>query len=64
MGKLNCWNWKNCGRYPSGPKIKELRVCRVAEYDESDDFLGGREAGRGRMYVSGTLCGGKVQGKC
>lgn len=62
MGLLNCWNWKDCGRYPGGPKAKELGICPATECNESDGYLGGRGGGRGCIYLTGTLCGGKVQG--
>jgi len=26
-GKLNCWEFKKCGRQPGGPKVAELGVC-------------------------------------
>ncbi len=62
MGLLNCWNWKNCGRYPGGEKAQELGVCPAATNKESDGYLGGRGGGRACIYLTGTLCGGKVQG--
>lgn len=62
MGLLNCWNWKNCGRYPGGPKANELGVCPAAVNTKADGFLGGRNAGRACIYVAGTLCGGSRQG--
>ena len=62
MGLLNCWNWKNCGRYPGGPKADELGVCKATIDNDSDGYLNGRGAGRSCLYLTGTLCGGKVQG--
>ena len=62
MGILNCWNWKNCGRYPGGANAEELGVCPATTFEEGDRFLNGRGAGRACIFVSGTLCGGKVQG--
>ncbi len=62
MGKLNCWNWTNCGRYPGGPKVKELGECPAATFNISDGFLGGRTGGRACCYITGTFCGGKIQG--
>ncbi len=62
MGLLNCWNWKNCGRYPGGEKAEELGVCPATTSKDSDGFLGGRGGGRACIYLTGTLCGGKVQG--
>ena len=62
MGKLNCWNWKNCGRYPGGPKTSELGACPAATFGGSDGFLNGRNGGRACCYITGTFCGGKIQG--
>ncbi|MBF0357807.1 MAG: hypothetical protein HQL70_04310 [Magnetococcales bacterium] len=62
MGTLNCWNWKNCGRYPGGPKVNEFGVCPATTETQADGFLNGRAAGRGCAYVAGTFCGGKIQG--
>jgi hypothetical protein len=62
MGILNCWNWKNCGRYPGGPKANEMGVCPATTATQADGFLNGRAAGRGCAYVTGTFCGGTVQG--
>ncbi len=62
MGKLNCWNFKGCGRYPGGPKESELGVCPAATATEADGYLGGRNGGRACMYITGTFCGGTIQG--
>ena len=62
MGKLNCWNFKNCGRYPGGPKADEMGICPTTTLNAADGFLGGRAAGRGCAYVTGTFCGGNIQG--
>lgn len=62
MGLLNCWNWKNCGRYPGGPNSNKLGVCPAASDSKSDGYLNGRNAGRACIFVAGTLCGGNKQG--
>ncbi len=62
MGKLNCWNYKKCGRYPGGPKEKEFGTCPATTIKEADGYLGGRNGGRACMYIAGTFCGGVVQG--
>ena len=48
---MNCWEFKKCGREESGIKAGQLRVCPA--YPNS-----GIEC----AHVTGTLCGGKVQG--
>ena len=52
MTLKSCWEIKNCGRQPSGPKEAELGVCIAAK-----DGLG-----HSCWAIAGTLCGGKVQG--
>jgi hypothetical protein len=48
---MHCWEFKNCGRQPGGAKAKELGVCSVYP-----------NHGRHCARITGTLCGGKVQG--
>jgi methyl-accepting chemotaxis protein len=59
---LNCWEFKKCGREPGGPKSDELGVCPASTFKDADGFLGGVNAGRGCVYVTGTFCGGNIQG--
>ena len=49
--KLNCWEFKQCGREAGGAKARELGVC-PAYPDHGQDCAS----------LAGTLCGGKVQG--
>ena len=60
--RKNCWEHKNCGRYPGGPRSKELGVCPVTTHEELHGAHGGRNAGRACWVIAGSLCGGKVQG--
>jgi hypothetical protein len=62
MGKMNCWEFKKCGREVGGPKSAELGVCPAAKETRLDGVNGGRNGGRACWPVAGTLCGGKVQG--
>jgi len=59
--KINCWEFKKCGRQPGGPRAAELGVCEAAR-TAGAGFNGGVGAGRICWAVAGTLCGGKVQG--
>ena len=49
--RLNCWEFKKCGREVGGAKAKELGVCPAYP-----------NHGRSCAALAGTLCGGKVQG--
>ncbi len=60
--KLNCWEFKKCGRQPQGPKVKELGLCPASVEQSLDDVHDGTNAGRSCWIVSGTFCRGEVQG--
>jgi len=62
MTRINCWEFKSCGRQPGGPKVAELGVCAAATSVKANGVNGGQNAGRACWAVAGTLCGGKVQG--
>lgn len=62
MAKTNCWENKKCGREPGGAKAVELGVCAAATDTRLNGVHDGKNAGRACWVVSGTLCGGKVQG--
>ncbi len=51
MAKLNCWEYKKCGREKGGSKAAELGICPCYP-----------DHGRDCWFVAGTLCGGKIQG--
>lgn len=62
MAKMNCWEFKKCGREPGGTKLHELGVCPAPLEIEVDGIHGGKYGGRCCWVVAGTLCGGKEQG--
>ncbi len=62
MEKRNCWEYENCGREPGGAKAAELGVCPATTDTSNDGLNEGRNSGRICWAVTGTLCGGKVQG--
>lgn len=62
MAKLNCWQFKQCGREPGGGKVAELGVCPAAIEHAADGINDGSKGGRACWALAGTLCGGKVQG--
>ena len=59
---MNRWEHKKCGRQPGGPKVAELGICPVATDTRANGLNHGRNGGRACWVISGTLCGGKVQG--
>lgn len=62
MIKLNCWEFKKCGRQPMGEKANELGVCPVAIEVKAHGINAGTNGGRSCWAIAGSLCGGKVQG--
>jgi hypothetical protein len=62
MPKLNCWEYKKCGREQGGAKVPELGVCSAAVETGTNRTNSGKNGGRACWVISGTLCGGKVQG--
>ncbi len=62
MGKPNCWEFKKCGREPGGPMAAELGVCPASTEPRTNGVNGGKNAGRACWAISGTMCGGKIQG--
>jgi len=62
MPKVNCWEWKKCGRQEGGAKAGELGVCPAAGAEQVNGANCGRNGGRACWALAGTLCGGKVQG--
>lgn len=62
MAKLNCWEFKKCGREEGGAKAGELGVCPAASLTCIDGTNRGKNGGRACWAIAGTLCGGKVQG--
>lgn len=62
MGKQNCWEFKKCGREPGGIKNQELGVCEAAAQAKVNGVNDGKNGGRACWAITGTLCGGKVQG--
>ncbi len=58
----NCWDFKKCGRNPGGAKVAELGVCPAAVDISGNGINNGKNSGRICWAVTGTFCGGKVQG--
>ena len=59
---VNCWEYMKCGRGPGGEHVADLGACPVAEALSVNGLHGGQNGGRTCWAISGTLCGGKVQG--
>ena len=62
MSKQNCWEFKKCGREPGGAKVAEFGACPAALDGRANGVHGGRNGGRACWVLTGTFCGGKIQG--
>lgn len=61
-GKLNCWEFKQCGRELGGEKAFELGVCPAVTNVMLDRMNNGINAGRACWVIKGTMCDGIVEG--
>ena len=59
---MNCWEAKKCGREPGGAKVSELGICPAATDMSSNGINSGKNGGRMCWAITGTFCGGEVQG--
>lgn len=62
MATQNCWENKKCGREPNGAKALQLGVCPASTETRTNGINHGKNGGRACWAISGTLCGGIVQG--
>ncbi|OFV90963.1 MAG: hypothetical protein A3J75_03060 [Acidobacteria bacterium RBG_16_68_9] len=60
--KKNCWEVMGCGRELGGAKAGALGVCPAATDRSADGLNEGSNGGRICWAITGTFCGGKVQG--
>jgi len=60
--RVNCWEYKKCGRELGGKKVAELGVCPASVEKKVNGINSGRNAGRTCWVVTGTLCESRVQG--
>lgn len=60
--RLNCWEYRKCGREPGGNKAETDGVCPAAVEKTFDTFNHGVNAGRACWLVAGTFCDNKISG--
>ena len=60
--KLNCWEYKKCGRQPQGPHVKDMGLCPASLETALDDAHDGTNGGRACWVINGTYCQGETQG--
>jgi len=62
MQKMNCWEFKQCGREPGGIHEFDLGICPAATDTRLDGVHDGKNGGRACWVLTGTMCRGKVEG--
>lgn len=62
MKKINCWEFKKCGREPGGVNASKLGVCPAATETRADGMNRGTNGGRVCWGIAGTFCGGEAKG--
>ena len=60
--KINCWEFKKCGREPGGANTHKMGVCPASTEQKMDGIHGGKNAGRCCWIVAGTFCRGCIAG--
>ncbi len=60
--KLNCWEYKRCGRGPNGRRSPGEKICPAATNTRADGVNCGTNGGRVCWAIAGTLCGGRQRG--
>ncbi len=60
--KLNCWEFKKCGKETGGMNNGERGTCPAATESRLDGVHGGRNAGRACWAIARTLCEGTPHG--
>ena len=60
--KINCWEFKKCGREPGGVHVADLGICPATVETRLEGVHEGIKAGRSCWVMAGTLCKGEVQG--
>ncbi len=54
--KLNCWEFRRCGREPGGSRSEELGVCPVTTDVHADGLNGGVNGGRVCWVIRNSCC--------
>ena len=61
--KLNCWEFKKCGREPGGRNILQYGVCSIPVAIDCDGINGGKNGGRACWLWRELACV-KIMQKC
>lgn len=59
--KLNCWEYKNCGREGTDDIFQEMETCYAAMDEPTNKINNGKNGGRACWVVAGTFSRGELQ---
>lgn len=62
MSKINCWDFKKCGRIPGGSNVDKLGICPAFTSEKVNTINNGKNGGRACWVIAGTFCEDEVQG--
>ena len=62
--RLNCWQFKNCGREPGGDKVLTRGPCPVALEMAADGIHNGKNGGRCCWVITNSVYEGNTPGFC
>jgi len=62
--KINCWDYKNCGRTIKDRNAKAPAICPAFSHTALNGINGGKNGGRSCWLIPGTLCGRRIQRSC
>ncbi len=62
MAKINCWEFKKCGRQAGGENARDFHICPASIETRLDGVHGGENAGRTCWAAAGTMCKGEPSG--
>lgn len=60
--KLNCWEFKNCGREPGGDQVEKMGLCPASVEKRVAGVNAGSNGGRACWAIPGTFCGWMLNG--
>ncbi len=58
MAKINCWEFKKCGRQPGGTNVAKEGICPASVERRTNGIHGGRNGGRCCWAILATQCSG------
>ena len=59
--KMNCWEFRMCGREVGGRNVEKMGVCLAVLDDKHNGINGGQNGGRYCWSAVGTMSGGKPE---